>query len=70
MASGKLRVTIEFYEAERNMYRAGTAAFDAMLEESTTYRLEAIGAIAPYRFETIKRDGRILPHVFAGEETS
>jgi hypothetical protein len=68
MANGKMAVTLPFYSAERDLFRAGAEAFMAMLETTATNKLDGLGGIGPYKFKTDLKDGKVSPHLFIGEE--
>lgn len=64
----KLQAQIRFYQAEMNLFRAGTENYLVMLATKASNDLDAIGGIRPYEFLCRPADGNVVPHTFIGRE--
>lgn len=66
---GCLLVTASFYKAERDLFRAGLDAYNALIWKALDNRLTAEGAIGPFKHYEIPSDGNVSPFVLVSEET-
>lgn len=64
----KLQAHVRFYQAEMNLFRAGSANYLILLSQRATHDLDAVGGIGPYEFLCQPADGNVMPHTFIGRE--
>lgn len=62
MSDGRLETTYSFYNAEVHIWSAGPSAFFRMVKLACKRKLEAAGAIGPYRLTIRRGDGVMTEH--------
>lgn len=67
-SEGRLRVQATFYAVERDLYKKGPEAYNALLYKALDHALEEAGGISPFTHTELQRDGAVSPHILVSEE--
>lgn len=67
-AEGRLSCTASYYSIERDLFRGGDEAYEALLYTAIDRKLDDHGGIGPYTHTKRLHDGAVEPHVLISKE--